>query len=95
VKLDLTTQAVLYTKTDGLCILVMQTLTNNTTVLFIDQQAHQDGYRREGKESVGEHLTNTYNSPLGGSYTHNLGCSLGYPLTWECKRSPRYFTVVH
>jgi len=56
-------------------------LTNNTTVLFIDQQAHQGGHRREEKESVGEHLTNTYNSPLGRSRTHDLGCSLGYPLT--------------
>jgi len=55
--------------------------TNNTTVLFIDQQAHQGGHRREEKESVEEHLTNTYNSSLGGSCTHNLGTSLGYPLT--------------
>ena len=59
VKLNLTTQAVLYTKTDGLCTVVMWALTINTTVLFIDQQAHQGGLRREGKESVGEHLTNT------------------------------------
>jgi len=28
-----------------------------------------------------EHLTNTYNSPLGGSCTHDLGCFIGYPLT--------------
>jgi len=27
--------------------------TNNTTVLFIDQQARQGRHRREGKESVG------------------------------------------
>jgi len=59
VKLNLTTQAVLYTKTDGPCTAVMWALTINTTVLFIDQQAHQGGLRREGKESVGEHLTNT------------------------------------
>ena len=59
VKLNLTTQAVLYTKTDGLYTVVMWALTINTTVLFIDQQAHQGGLRREGKESVGEHLTNT------------------------------------
>jgi len=30
---------------------------------------------------MGEHLTNTYNSPLDGSRTHDLGCSIGYPLT--------------
>jgi len=30
---------------------------------------------------VGEHLTNTYNSSLGGGHTHDLGCSLGCPLT--------------
>ena len=59
VKLNLTTQAVLYTKTDGLCTVVMWALTINTTVLFIDQQAHQGGLRREDKESVGEHLMNT------------------------------------
>jgi len=34
-------------------------LTINTTVLFIDQQAHQGRLKREGKESVGEHLTST------------------------------------
>jgi len=50
VKLDLTTQVVLYTKTDGLCTTVMWALTNNTTVLFIDAQAHQDRDRQEGKE---------------------------------------------
>jgi len=55
--------------------------TNNTTVLFIDQQAHQGRHRKEGKKSVGEHLTNTYNNPLGGSHTHDLGASLGCPLT--------------
>ena len=41
-KLDLTTQAVLYTKTWA--------LTNNTTVLFIDAQAYQGRDRWEGKE---------------------------------------------
>jgi len=50
VKLDLTTQAVLYTKTDGLCATVTRALTNNTTVLFIDTQAHQGEDRQEGKE---------------------------------------------
>jgi len=30
---------------------------------------------------MGEHLTNTYSSPLDGGRTHNLGCSLGCPLT--------------
>jgi len=30
---------------------------------------------------MGEHLTNTYDSPLGGGRTYDLGCSLGYPLT--------------
>ena len=59
VKLNLTTQAVLYTKTNGPCILVMCTLTINTTVLIIDHQAHQGGLKREDKERVGEHLTNT------------------------------------
>jgi len=59
VKLELTTQAVLYTKTDGPCTAVTWALTINTTVLFIDQQAHQGGLKREGKESVGEHLMNT------------------------------------
>ena len=58
-KIDLLTQVALYTKANSPCALVMCTLTNNTTVLFIDQQAHQDGHRREGKKSVGEHLTNT------------------------------------
>ena len=50
VKLDLTTQAVLYTKTDGLCAAVTWALTNNTTVLFIDTQAHQGEDRQESKE---------------------------------------------
>jgi len=59
VKLDLTIQAVLYTKTNGPCTAVTWTLTINTTVLFIDQQAYQGGLKREGKESMGEHLTNT------------------------------------
>jgi len=59
VKLDLTTQAVLYTKTSSPCATVMWALTINTTVLFIDQQAHQDRLKREGKESVREHLMNT------------------------------------
>jgi len=59
VKLNLTTQVVLYTKTNGLCTTVTWALTINTTVLFIDQQAHQGGLKREGKESVGEHLMNT------------------------------------
>ena len=58
-KLNLTTQAVLYTKTDGPCTVVTWALTINTTVLFIDQQTHQGGLKREGKESMGEHLTNT------------------------------------
>jgi len=43
VKLNLTTQAVLYTKTNGPCTAVTRALTINTTVLFIDQQAHQGG----------------------------------------------------
>jgi len=47
VKLDLTTQAVLYTKTDSLCAAVTWALTNNTTVLFIDAQAYQ------GEDSIG------------------------------------------
>jgi len=59
VKLDLTTQAVLYTKTDGPCTVVTCTLTINTTVLIIDHQAHQGRLKRESKESVGKHLTNT------------------------------------
>ena len=59
VKLNLTTQVVLYTKTDGLCTAVIWALTINTTVLFIDQQAHQGGLKREDKKSVGEHLMNT------------------------------------
>jgi len=59
VKLNLTTQVVLYTKTNGLCTAVMWALTINTTVLFIDQQAHQGGLKREGKKSIGEHLMNT------------------------------------
>ena len=67
----------LYTKTNGPCALVTWTLTKNTIVLFIDQQACQGGLKTEGKERVGEHLTNTYNSPLGRSHTHDLGCSLG------------------
>ena len=58
-KLNLTTQAVLYTKTNGLCATVMWALTINTTVLFIDQQAHQGRLKREGKESVGEHFMST------------------------------------
>ena len=61
----------------------MCTLTINTTVLIIDHQAHQGGLKREDKERVGEHLTNTQSSPLGKSLTHDLGCSLGYPLTEE------------
>jgi len=59
VKLDLTTQAVLYTKTDGPCTIVTCTLTINTTVLIIDHQAHQGGLKREDKERVEEHLMNT------------------------------------
>ena len=59
VKLDLTTQVVLYTKTDGPCTAVMWALTINTTVLFIDQQAHQGRLKREDKESMGKHLINT------------------------------------
>jgi len=59
VKLDLTIQVVLYTKTDGLCTAVTWALTINTTVLFIDQQAHRGGLKRENKKSVEEHLTNT------------------------------------
>jgi len=59
VKLNLTTQVVLYTKTNDLCTAVMWALTINTTVLFIDQQAHQGGLKREGKKSIGEHLMNT------------------------------------
>ena len=59
VKLDLTTQAVLYTKTDGPCIAVMWALTINTTVLFIDQQAYQGRLKREDKESMGKYLMNT------------------------------------
>jgi len=50
VKLYLTTQAVLYTKTDGPCTAVMWALTNNTTVLIIDSQAYQDRASREDKE---------------------------------------------
>jgi len=50
VKLDLTTQAVLYTKTNGLCTAITWALTNNTTVLFIDTQAHQGRDRQESKE---------------------------------------------
>ena len=59
VKLDLTTQVVLYTKTNSPCAAVTWALTINTTVLFIDQQAHQGRLKREGKESVEEHLMNT------------------------------------
>ena len=59
VKLDLTIQAVLYTKTDSPYALVICTLTINTTVLIIDHQAHQGRLKREGKESMREHLTNT------------------------------------
>jgi len=59
VKLDLTTQVVLYTKTNGLCTIVTCILTINTTVLIINHQAHQGGLKREDKESIGEHLTNT------------------------------------
>ena len=50
VKLYLTIQAVLYTKTDGLCTTVTWALTNNTTVLFINTQAHQGKDRQEGKK---------------------------------------------
>ena len=56
VKLNLTTQVVLYTKTDGPYTAVIWALTINTTVLFIDQQAHQGRLKREGKESMEEHL---------------------------------------
>jgi len=59
VKLNLTTQVVLYTKTDGPYTAVIWALTINTTVLFIDQQAHQGRLKREGKESIGEYLTST------------------------------------
>ena len=59
VKLDLTIQVVLYTKTDSLCAIVTCTLTINTTVLIIDHQAYQGRLKRENKERVGEHLTNT------------------------------------
>jgi len=59
VKIYLLAQVVLYTKTNGLCALVMYTLTINTTVLIIDHQAHQGGLKREDKKSVGEHLMNT------------------------------------
>jgi len=59
VKLDLTTQVVFYTKTDGPHVIVTCTLTINTTVLIIDHQAHQGGLKKEDKESVGEYLTNT------------------------------------
>jgi len=52
VKLNLTIQAVLYTKTDGPCATVTWALTINTTVLFIDQQAHQGGLKRKGKKSI-------------------------------------------
>ena len=51
VKLYLTTQAVLYTKTDGLCTTVTWALTNNTTVLFINTQAYQGKDRQEGKKN--------------------------------------------
>ena len=50
VKLYLTTQAVLYTKTNGSCATVTWALTNNTTVLFIDTQAHQGEDRWEDEE---------------------------------------------
>jgi len=60
VKLDLTTQAVLYTKTNGPCILVTCTLTINTTVLIIDHQAHQGKLMREDKRSVREYLVMTW-----------------------------------
>ena len=59
VRIFLPTQVALYTKANGLCTLVTCTLTNNTTVLIIDTQAHQGGLKREDKESVGEHLMNT------------------------------------
>jgi len=59
VKLNLTTQVVLYTKTNGPYTAVIWALTINTTVLFIDQQAHQGRLKREGKESIGEYLTST------------------------------------
>jgi len=45
---------------------------------MIDHQTHQGRLKREDKKSMGEHLMN---SPLGGSLTHDLGYSLGYPLT--------------
>jgi len=59
VKLNLTIQAVLYAKTNSLCITVMWALTINTTVIFIDQQVHQGRLKREGKKSVGEYFMNT------------------------------------
>jgi len=49
VKLNLTTQVILYTKTNSLCAAVTWVLTINTTVLFIDQQACQGGLKREGE----------------------------------------------
>jgi len=51
VKIYLLTQVVLYTKTNGPCATVMWALTNNTTVLFIDTQAHQGGTKQEDKGS--------------------------------------------
>ena len=48
-RIFLLTQVVLYTKTNGPCTVVTCTLTNNTTVLIIDSQAHQGGLKREGK----------------------------------------------
>jgi len=59
VEIYLLTQVVLYTKTNGPCAIVTYTLTNNTTVLIIDHQAHQGRLKREDKESMGEHLINT------------------------------------
>ena len=49
VRIFLLTQVVLYTKTNGLYTAVMCTLTNNTTVLIIDSQAHQGRLKKEGK----------------------------------------------
>jgi len=52
VRIFLPTQVVLYTKTNGPCTRVMCTLTNNTTVLIIDHQAHQGRLKRKGKKSI-------------------------------------------
>jgi len=48
-KIFLLTQVVLYTKTNSLYTTVTCTLTNNTTVLIIDPQAHQGRLKREDK----------------------------------------------